>query len=113
MVMITTDTYDADVGLSIDHSFHHDSIALEADNNFVYLKRLDPLNVQMGNRLDQQLNPHMITTWHHDFNHEWSLNTDDNDMYINPIDTDPYNPMDKHHTAPFPIFDGTVVYTKQ
>lgn len=113
MVMVTTDAYDAGVGLSIDHSFRHDTIALEAGGDFVYLKRLDPLGVQMGSRLDQQVNPRAIATWRHDFNREWSLNADGGGVYVHPVGTDPYRPMETRRSAPFPIFGGTIAYTEQ
>lgn len=112
-VMVTTDAYDTGAGLSLDHSFRHDTLAVEAGGQFVYLKRLDPLGVQMGSRLDQQVNPRVVATWRHDFNREWSLNADGGGVYVNPVGTDPYNPTDKRRASPFPIFGGTVAYTEQ
>ena len=35
---------------------------LEAGGSYVYLKRLDPMGVQMGSRLDRQLNPRAVLT---------------------------------------------------
>lgn len=112
-VMVQTEAYDTGAGLSIDHSFQHDSLALEAGGQFVYLKRLDPLGVQMGSRLDQQVNPRAVATWRHDFNREWSLNADGGGVWVNPVGSDPYNPGQKRRSAPFPIFGGTIAYTQQ
>lgn len=112
-VKVTTEAYDTGASLSIDHSFQHDSLALEAGGQFIYLKRLDPLRVQMGSRLDQQVNPRAVATWRHDFNREWSLNADGGGVYVNPVGTDPYNPTQTRRAAPFPIFGGVLAYTEQ
>ena len=46
----------AGASLAGDHTFQHDTLALEAGASYVYLKRLDPMGVQMGSRLDRQIN---------------------------------------------------------
>lgn len=112
MIAVTTDSYEAGGTLSIDHSFEHDTLALEAGVSYVYLKRLDPNGVQMGSRLDQQLNPRAVITWKHDINREWSFNLDGGGVWVNPIGTDPYNPTDKRQSNPFPVFGGTLAYTE-
>ncbi|HSN29973.1 MAG TPA: hypothetical protein VLT45_26985 [Kofleriaceae bacterium] len=112
-VMVTTDAYDTGASLSLDHTFQHDALAIEAGGQFVYLKRLDPLGVQMGSRLDQQVNPRVVATWRHDFNREWSLNADGGGVYVNPVGTDPYNPTDKRRAEPFPVFGALLAYTEQ
>lgn len=112
MIAVTTDSYEAGGALSIDHSFEHDTLALEAGVSYVYLKRLDPNGVQMGSRLDQQLNPRAVITWKHDINREWSFNLDGGGVWVNPIGTDPYNPTDKRQSNPFPVFGGTLAYTE-
>jgi hypothetical protein len=112
MIAVTTDSYEAGGALSIDHSFEHDTLALEGGVSYVYLKRLDPNGVQMGSRLDQQLNPRAVITWKHDINREWSFNLDGGGVWVNPIGTDPYNPGDVRHSNPFPVFGGTLAYTE-
>jgi hypothetical protein len=112
MIAVTTDSYEAGGALSIDHSFEHDTLALEGGASYVYLKRLDPNGVQMGSRLDRQLNPRAVITWKHDINREWSFNLDGGGVWVNPIGTDPYNPTDKRRSSPFPVFGGTLAYTE-
>jgi hypothetical protein len=111
-IMVKTEAYETGASLSGDHSFQHDTLAVEAGASFVYLKRTDPLGVQMGSRLDQQVNPRAVVSWRHDFNKYWSFSGDAGGVYVNPVGTDPFNPMDKRRSAPFPIFGGTLAYTE-
>ena len=112
MIAVTTEAYETGMSLAGDHSFSSDTLAVEAGGSYVYLKRLDPMGVQMGSRLDRQLNPRATLTWRHDFNKQWSMSADAGGVYVNPIGIDPYNPMDKRRAAPFPIFGGTLAYTE-
>ena len=75
-VAVTTDAYEAGGALALEHSFQHDTLALEGGASYVYLKRLDPNGVQMGSRLDRQVNPRAVITWRHDINRQWSFNLD-------------------------------------
>lgn len=111
-IAVTTDAYETGGALSLEHSFEHDTLALEGGVSYVYLKRLDPMGVQMGSRLDQQLNPRAVLTWRHDINREWSFNADAGGVWVNPIGTDPYNPNDKRRSSPFPVFGATAAYTE-
>lgn len=108
---VTTDAYEAGGALGIEHTFNHDTVGLEAGASFVYLKRLDPNGVQMGSRLDQQLNPRGVITWRHDINRLWSFAADAGGVWVNPVGTDPYNPTDVRRSSPFPIFGGTLAYS--
>lgn len=111
-VAVTTDAYEAGGALAIEHSFQHDTLALEGGASYVYLKRLDPNGVQMGSRLDRQVNPRAVVTWRHDINRQWSFNLDAGGVWVNPIGTDPYNPTDERRSSPFPVFGGLLAYTE-
>jgi hypothetical protein len=111
-IAVTTESYEAGGALAIEHSFEHDTFGLEGGVSYLYLKRLDPNGVQMGNRLDRQVNPRAVLTWRHDINRQWSFAADGGGVWVNPIGTDPYNPMDKRRSSPFPVFGGTLAYTE-
>lgn len=113
MIAVTTEAYEAGASLAADHSFQHDTLGVEAGGSYLYLKRLDPMGVQMGSRLDRQVNPRATVTWRHDFDKQWSFAGDGGGVYVNPIGVDPYNPTDKRRAALFPIFGGTLAYTEQ
>jgi hypothetical protein len=111
-VGVTTDAYEAGGALAVEHTFNHDTVAVEGGASYIYLKKLDPNGVQMGSRLDRQVNPRAVITWRHDINRVWSFNADAGGVWVNPIGTDPYNPGDKRRSSPFPIFGGTLAYTE-
>jgi hypothetical protein len=110
--MVTTSAYEAGATLGADHSFDHDTIAVDGGASVLYLKRIAPAGTAMGSRLDQQLNPHGTVSWRHDINREWSFNASAGAVYVNPFGTDPYNPGDKRQANLFPTFGATVAYSE-
>jgi hypothetical protein len=112
MVGVTTDAYEAGGALGGEHTFNHDTVALDAGISYLWLQRLDPHGVQMGSRQDQQLNPRGSLSWRHDINREWSANANGGLVYVNPIGTDPFNPTAKRRADLFPTFGATVAYSE-
>jgi hypothetical protein len=111
MIGVTTDAYEAGGSLALERTFDKNTAGIEAGASYLYLKRLDPNGVQMGSRLDRQLNPRAAITWRHDINRLWSFSADAGGVWVNPIGIDPYNPTDKRRSSPFPVFGGTLAYT--
>jgi hypothetical protein len=110
MIGVTTDAYESGVTLAGEHTFQHDTIAIDGGASYLWLRRLDPMGVQMGNRLDKQLNPRGSLSWRRDINRVWSLNASGGVVYVNPVGTDPYNPTDKRRANLFPTGSATVAY---
>lgn len=110
-IAVTTDAYETGGSLALDHTFNHDTLAIEGGASYVYLKRIDPNGVQMGSRLDRQINPRAVLTWRHDINRLWSFNANGGGVWVFPVGTDPYNPGDKRRSSPFPVFGATLAYT--
>jgi len=112
MVGVTTDAYEAGVTLAAEHTFGHDTVALDGGASYLWLRLLDPNGVQMGSRLDKQLNPRSSLSWRHDINRVWSFDASGGVVYVNPVGTDPYNPTDKRQANLFPTASATVAYSE-
>ncbi|NVB80406.1 MAG: hypothetical protein HOV81_18585 [Kofleriaceae bacterium] len=111
MFSVHTESFEVGGGISFDRQFRYNTLLLELGASFLRLERLDPMMVQMGDRLDRQLNPRAVVVWQHDYNQKWSSNFDGGVVYVNPLWTDPYNPTDDRKGAFFPVFGGLVAYT--
>lgn len=112
MIGVTTDAYEAGGSVAGEHTFNHDTIALDGGVSYLWMRRLDPMGVQMGSRLDKQLNPHGALSWRHDINRQWSFNANGGVVYVNPVGIDPYNPTDKRRSDLFPTFGAAVAYSE-
>jgi hypothetical protein len=112
MIGVTTDAYEAGGSVAGEHTFNHDTVALDGGISYLWMRRLDPMGVQMGSRLDKQLNPHGALSWRHDINRQWSFNANGGVVYVNPVGIDPYNPTDKRRSDLFPTFGATVAYSE-
>lgn len=112
MIGVTTDAYETGATLAGEHSFDHDTVALDGGVSYLWMRRLDPMGVQMGSRLDKQLNPRGTLSWRHDINRVWSFNANAGLVYVNPVGTDPYNPTDKRMANLFPTLGATVAYSE-
>jgi hypothetical protein len=106
-VMVKTQSFEAGGGIGFDHRLRHDNFSLEVGGEYVYLKKDDPLGVQMGNRLDKQVNPRAVVVWQHDFTKELSTSLDAGAVYVNPI----FNLTGDTTAKVFPIFGLTGAYT--
>jgi hypothetical protein len=106
-VMVTTEAFEVGGGLGIDHRLRRDNFSLELGGSYLYLKKDDPLGVQMGNRLDKQVNPRGVVVWQHDFTKELSTSVDAGAVYVNPI----FNLTGDTTAKVFPIFGVTGAYT--
>ncbi len=107
MVMVTTKSFEAGGGIGFDHRRRRDNFSFEAGAAYVHLEKHDPLGVQMGSRLDKQVNPRAVGVWTHDFTKELSTSLDVGVVYVNPIFSDSGDTK----AAPFPVFGLTGAYT--
>ncbi len=106
-VLVHTESFEAGGALGMEHRLRRDNFALELGASYVYLKKDDPLMVQMGSRLDKQVNPRGVAVWQHDWSKALSTQIDAGVVYVNPI----YNLTGDTKAAPFPIFGLTGAYT--
>ena len=107
MVAVKTESFEVGGALGFEHRLRRDNFSIELGGSYVYMRKDDPNNVQMGNRLDKQLNPRAVGVWQHDFTKEWSTQLDAGVVYVNPI----FNLTADTKAAPFPIFGLTAAYT--
>jgi hypothetical protein len=107
MVAVMTQSFEYGGAIAIDHRRRHDNFALELGASYVYMRKDDPFMVQMGDRLDKQINPRGVLVWQHDWNRKWSTQLDAGVVYVNPI----FNLTGDTQAAPFPIFGATAAYT--
>lgn len=106
-VMVTTESFEAGGGIGLNHRLRYDNFSLELGGAYVYLKKDDPLGVQMGSRLDKQVNPRAVAVWQHDFSKQLSTSVDGGAEYVNPI----FNLTGDTQAKVFPIFGITGAYT--
>jgi len=106
-VMVHTKSAEVGAAVGFDYRLRRDNLSFEVGGSYVYLKKDDPLGVQMGSRLDKQLNPRVVGVWQHDWSKEWSTNADAGVVYVNPT----FSLTGDLKAAPFPIFGVTGAYT--
>jgi hypothetical protein len=106
-VAVTTRSFEAGFGVGFDHRIRRDNFSIDVGGSYVYLEKNDPLMVQMGDRLDKQINPRVVGVWQHDFTKALSTSVDAGVVYVNPI----FNLTGDTEAAPFPIFGITGAYT--
>lgn len=107
MVMVKTESFEAGGAVGFDHRLRRDNFSVELGGSYLYLKKDDPLMVQMGSRLDKQANPRVVGVWQHDYTKHLSTSLDAGVVYVNPI----YSLTGDTKAAPFPIFGLTGAYT--
>ena len=107
MSLVTTESYEFGGGVGWDHRLRYDSFIVEVGGSYVYMRKDDPMMVQMGDRLDKQLNPRGVVVWQHDWNRQWSTNVDVGVVYVNPL----FNLTGDTKPAPFPIAGVVGAYT--
>jgi hypothetical protein len=119
-VIATVDTDSTETGFGFGFDFRRkaNGFQLELGGTYVHLKKLDPMNVQMGSRIDNQLNPRAVAVWQYDISQRWSSSVDGGAEYVHPVTKlfgrdlrDPFNPGQERKSALFPIFGGVLAYT--
>lgn len=108
---VETSSFEVGGSIGFDRNLRYNTFVFELGASYLRLERLDPMMVQMGNRLDRQFNPRGVFVWQHDINQKWSTNVDAGVVYVNPLWADPYNPSDDRKGAFFPIFGVLGAYT--
>lgn len=115
---VDTDATETGIGVGFDHRRKSHGFVFETGGTYVHLERIDPMGVQDGSRVDNQLNPRAVAVWQYDINLRWSTSLDGGAEYVRPITKlfgvdlrDPYNPTLPRKSALFPIFGGLVAYT--
>lgn len=118
MVEVSTRAFETGIGMGFDVRRRSHNFVFEGGASFVHLERLDPFGVQMGSRVDNQVNPRGVVVWQYDINQRWSSNVDVGLVYVNPVTkllgkdlSDPYNPGEERKPAPFPVFGGVLAYS--
>jgi hypothetical protein len=118
MATVTTESVETGAGIGFDHRRKSQGFQMELGGTFVHLERIDPMGVQMGSRVDNQLNPRGVLVYQLDISQRWSMNLDGGVEYVHPVTelfgkdlSDPYNPGQERKSALFPIFGGTLAYT--
>jgi hypothetical protein len=115
---VDTTSTETGFGLGLDYRRVSNGFQLELGGSYVHLKKLDPMNVQMGSRIDNQLNPRAVAIWQYDISRRWSSSIDGGVEYVHPVTKlfgrdlrDPFNPGEERKSALFPIFGGVAAYT--
>jgi hypothetical protein len=118
MATVTTKAVETGAGIGWDYRRKTQGFQAELGGTYVHLDKLDPAGVQMGSRIDNQLNPRGVLVYQLDISQRWSLNLDGGVEYVHPVTKlfgkdlrDPYNPGEERKSALFPIFGGVVAYT--
>jgi hypothetical protein len=107
MVDVHTESFESGAALGFDYRTRFNNFSFEAGGSYVYLRKDDPLMVQMGSRLDKQVNPRVVGIWQRDWSKAWSTQADAGVVYVHPI----FNLTGDTKDAPFPIFGLTAAYT--
>jgi hypothetical protein len=115
---VDTTSTETGLGFGLDYRRKQNGFQLELAGTYVHLKKLDPMNVQMGSRIDNQLNPRGVLVWQYDISQHWSTSLDGGAEYVHPVTKlfgrdlrDPFNPGQVRKSALFPIFGGVAAYT--
>lgn len=115
---VDTTSTEAGFGIGFDHRRKSHGFQFETGGTFVHLQRIDPMGIQMGNRIDNQINPRAVAVWQYDINQRWSTSLDAGAEYVHPVTklfgldlSDPDNPTLPRKSALFPIFGGLLAYT--
>ena len=111
VTLFTTEGFEAGAAVGFDRRMRMHNFVFEVGGSFLRFERLDPMMVQMGDRLDRQLNPRAVFVWQWDIDKKWSTNVDAGVVYVNPVGIDPYNPTEEREAAPFPVFGALAAYT--
>jgi len=98
-----TDSAETGLAMSIDRSFEVSSLSLEGGVSVSRLERKAPVTAMMGSRLDRQVTPRLRAAYRRDLDQRFSLGADGGVVYVRPILTDPYNPMDERRSGFFPV----------
>jgi len=116
---VDTSSTETGVGIGLDHRRKSWGLQWDIGATFVHLERIDPDGIQMGSRVDNQLNPRSVLVWQYDISQNWSTALDAGAEYVHPVTklfgqdlSDPYNPMLERKSALFPIFGGLAAYTE-
>ncbi len=118
MAKVETQSVETGAGIGFDYRRKSQGFQAELGGTFVHLRRDDPAGIQMGSRVDNQLNPRGVLVYQLDISQRWSLNLDGGVEYVHPVTKlfgkdlrDPFNPDEERKSALFPIFGGVVAYT--
>lgn len=96
----TTDqSYTASFLVGFERTWKSDSLGISAGVSYLHLEHHAPMGALLGDRLDQQVNPQLTANYRHDFSTNWSASADGGVVYVNPVGTDPFNPMDTTRNA--------------
>lgn len=118
MVEVDTKSFEIGAAVGFDRRLESHNFVFELGGSFVHLDKYDPMMVQMGSRIDNQLNPRGVAVWQYDITRKWSSNLDAGVVYVHPVTElfgrdlrDPYNPDDERMSAWFPVFGGVLAYS--
>jgi len=95
----TDESFTAAFLVGFERAWKSDSLGVQAGASYLHLEHHAPMGAMLNNRLDQQVNPQVTANYRHDFSRNWSASGDGGVVYVNPVGTDPFNPMDSSRTA--------------
>jgi len=82
---VDTSSTETGVGIGLDHRRKSWGLQWDIGATFVHLERIDPDGIQMGSRVDNQLNPRSVLVWQYDISQNWSKAPDAGAEYVHPV----------------------------
>jgi hypothetical protein len=96
----------------VTRSWPKDSLSFDVGGQFLHLERAAPLGSPPGSDVFQrQVNPQATVQWRHDFDRHWSGGLLGGIVIVNPVGTDPFEPMESTSVQFFPVGTVQAAYT--
>jgi hypothetical protein len=105
-----SETREVGGNLGMERTFRSTTVMLDASVSFLRLDAVAPATSLTGTHFAEQLNPRGTASLRHDFNRQWSINTEGGVVFVNPVGT--RNTDADRKGGMFGVFGSQLAYTE-